>query len=166
MNTTEITYPDAAELAGQIGELDGLSYMEAVRDGRLPLDPFAHAVGLRLTECSRGIAVFEVTVQPWQVNAGQIAHGGFLSTLMDHSCGLALHTTLEAGQSCPHAGASYRFARPAKLGSTLTCRGEVVHAGRTLGVTRCTVHDQDGRLICTGDATNAITKLFSGAAMA
>lgn len=165
-HSAQIAYPDAEAVGRAIGELDGLAYLEAARDGRISLDPFTAALGLEVAEVAPGTVTFRATVQDWQVNGGLIAHGGFLSSLMDHTCGLALHTQLDAGWSCPHVSASYRFAKAARLGTVLTCRGVVLHHGRTTGVTRCELHDADDRLLATGDATHAITQLFDGAAVA
>lgn len=163
---TEIAFPVPAAVGREIGLLDGLEYLEAVRDGKLPLDPFTAALGLSVVAVARGSVTFRAEVQPWQVNGGLIAHGGFLSALMDHTCGLALHTLMGSRWSCPHTGASYRFARPARQGAVLTCAGEVMNLGRTTGVTRCTLRDQDDRLIATGDATHAVTQMFDGHATA
>jgi uncharacterized protein (TIGR00369 family) len=142
-----------------VAALSGLAYLEHVRDGALPVDPLATLLGLRVVEVGPGRIVLAAEVGADHVNHGRIAHGGFLSTLMDLTCGLALHTTLPAGRSCPHAQASYRFLRPAPEGAELRCTGEVLHAGRTLGTTRCALTDAEGRLLATGEATHAYVSL-------
>ena len=136
--------------------LDGLAYIEAMRDGELPPDAFMVTLGMRVVEVEPGRVVMEVEPNDGHLNIGGAIHGGFLSTLMDNVTGYALHTTLGPGQTPPHLAASYRFLSMGKRGVTLRATAVVLKSGRNVGHVRVEVHDADGRFVCTGETTHAV----------
>jgi uncharacterized protein (TIGR00369 family) len=136
--------------------LDGLAYIQAVRDGELLPDAFMVMLGMRVVEVERGRVVMEVVPGDGHLNLGGMIHGGFLSTLMDNVTGYALHTTLDPGQTPPHLAASYRFLTMAKPAVALRATGQVLKSGRNVGHVRVEVHDADDRLIATGETTHAV----------
>jgi uncharacterized protein (TIGR00369 family) len=150
-----IRWHDPQALLSRVSQLSGLQYVQALRDGTVPMEAFASALGVRVVSARQGEVTLAAAVEDWHVNVGVVAHGGFLSTLMDIASGLAVHSMLEPGRACPHAQASYRFLRPARRGTALSCIAQVVHQGRTLAVARAEVRDSDGHLIALGDATHA-----------
>lgn len=138
--------------------VDGLTYLRGVLEGDRPADPFTEAFGFRLAEVERGSLLVTATVDARAISASGLAHGGWLSALMDLATGMVVHSTLPAGRFSPHLQASYRFIRPALAGSALSCRAEVVSVGKSFGTARCEVRDEHDRLIATGESTNAITQ--------
>jgi uncharacterized protein (TIGR00369 family) len=66
------------------------------------------------------------------------AHAGVVSTLADHTAGAAASTAVGEGRSVLTADFTIHLLRPA-AGDLLTCRGEIVRAGRTLIVTKADV---------------------------
>jgi uncharacterized protein (TIGR00369 family) len=158
-HSAPVRWHDSDAVLGHVRPLSGLELVTAMRDGTLPMDAFATALGARVIAADAGRVTLGATVRNWQVNIGVVAHGGFLSTLMDLACGLAVQSTLPAGRASPHAQAGYRFIRTAPRAARLTCLGEVVHHGRTLAIARAEVTDDDGRLIALGDATHAYVDL-------
>jgi uncharacterized protein (TIGR00369 family) len=158
IGTSEATveWPDPGGLLGRVVDMDGLAVVEAIRDGALPMEAFSSALGVRVVAAESGRITLGASVDAWQVNIGVIAHGGFLSALMDAACGLAVHSTLPAGRACPHVQASYRFLRPAAPGTPLACTGQTVHRSRTLAVARAEIADHQGRLIALGESTHAL----------
>lgn len=137
-------------------QLDGLAYVEGVRDGLRPADPFMVALGIRVTEAARGRVVMEATPGADHLNLGGIVHGGYLSTLMDSATGFALHSTLAPGDTPPHLAASYRFLSMAWTGVTLTATAEVLKAGSRIGHVRVELRDAADRLVATGETTHAV----------
>jgi uncharacterized protein (TIGR00369 family) len=61
-----------------------------------------------------------------------------VSTLADHTAGAAASTAVGEGRSVLTADFTIHLLRPA-AGDLLTCRGEIVRAGRTLIVTKADV---------------------------
>jgi acyl-CoA thioesterase len=137
-------------------QLDGLAFVEGVRDDRWPADPFMVSLDIRVTEAARGRVVMEATPGGDHLNLGGIVHGGYLSTLMDSATGFALHTTLAPGDTPPHLAASYRFLSMARAGVALRATAEVLKAGSRIGHVRVDLRDVAGRLVATGETTHAV----------
>lgn len=135
---------------------DGLAFVEGVRDGLWPADPFMVSLGIAVTEVARGRVVMVATPGDDHRNLGGIVHGGYLSTLMDSATGFALHSTLPPGVTPPHLAASYRFLSMAWPGVALTATAEVLKAGKTIGHVRVELRDAADRLVATGETTHAV----------
>jgi acyl-coenzyme A thioesterase PaaI-like protein len=56
------------------------------------MDAFATALGAQVVAVDAGRVTPGATLENWQLNAGVVAHGGHLSTLVDLACGLAVHS--------------------------------------------------------------------------
>lgn len=153
---TVVRWSDPREVLARARDMSGLAVVEALRDRTLPMESFGAALGVRVEEAESGRIVLGTVVDAWQLNIGAMAHGGFLSALMDAACGLAIHSTLPAGRACPHVQASYRFLRLAPPQSILRCEAAAVHRGRTLAVARAEITDQHGRAIATGESTHSL----------
>jgi acyl-CoA thioesterase len=137
-------------------QLDGLAFVDGVRDGRWPADPFMVSLDIRVTEAARGRVVMEATPGDDHLNLGGIVHGGYLSTLMDSATGFALHSTLAPGDTPPHLSASYRFLSMARPGVLLRATAEVLKAGSRIGHVRVELRDVADRLVATGETTHAV----------
>lgn len=135
-------------------QLDGLSYVRAVREGSLPADPLMEAFDLRVVEVQEGRVVIGGEPAEMHLNLGGVVHGGYLSTMMDCATGYALHTMLAAGKTAPHVAASYSFLRVGLEGVGLRCEAQVQRAGDRIGQVRCEVTDMDGRVLATGETTH------------
>jgi 3-hydroxybutyryl-CoA dehydratase len=81
---------------------------------------------------------------------GRIAHGMLTASLISTVIGMHL-----PGPGCVYLGQTLRFARPVRIGDTITARAEVVEliaAKRRLRLaTICT--NQDGETVLDGEAT-------------
>jgi acyl-CoA thioesterase len=137
-------------------QVDGLAFVEGVRDGLWPADPFMVALGIAVTEAAPGRVVMVATPGEDHRNLGGIVHGGYLSTIMDSATGFALHTTLKPGDTPPHLQASYRFVAMARPGVALTATAQVLKAGRQIGHVRVDLRDAADRLVATGETTHAV----------
>jgi uncharacterized protein (TIGR00369 family) len=158
-NEAIVHWHDATQVLPRILALDGLGYVQAVAAGELPCDPLMEVLGIRVTEVERGRVVTTAEPQPQHMNLGGIAHGGYLSTILDCTSGFALHSTLEPGHSAPHVQVSYQFVRVAPPGSVLRCEATVRRSGRRLGQVEARLTDAAGRLIAAGETTNAVLAL-------
>jgi acyl-CoA thioesterase len=160
--STTVSWHDATGVLPRILALDGLAYVQAVARGELPPDPLMEVLGIAVTEAERGRVVMEAVPQPGHLNLGGIVHGGFLSTLLDCATGFALHTTFEPGQTGPHVQVAYGFLEAARAGERLRCEGNVLRSGGRLGHVRAEVTGADGRVIATGQTTNAVMTTKAG----
>jgi uncharacterized protein (TIGR00369 family) len=157
--TATVRWHDPGDVLPHVAHLDGLGYVEAVRDGRLPADPMMEALGIEVAEVERGRVLLTAVPAGPHMNLGGAVHGGFLSTMMDCATGFALHSTLPTAATGPHVSAAYGFLRFGIPGVELRCEGRILRAGARVGHVRAEVHDADGRLLATAETTHAVVSV-------
>ena len=139
-------YPDV----GLIG-LPGQERHRAGREGRTPYSPMSYLTELRMTAGSQGHSEFEMPASLWFANsAGVIA--GILAVVGDAALGSVVHGDLPAGQVMTTAELSMTFLRPAlpEAGKSLSGSGQLIHRGRSQGLSEAFLFDQSEALICHG----------------
>ena len=101
---------------------------------------------------SNGEVEFIMPVREEHTNTYGIIHGGVLVTLLDTAMGYACHC---ANNNIPTVtlNITSSFIGNCKPGSVTTTIGRVVHAGRRTMVAEGTIHDETGKLLCTGQGT-------------
>jgi uncharacterized protein (TIGR00369 family) len=78
-------------------------------------------------------------------------HGGIIGMIADTACGYAAYSLMPADSSLVTVEYKMNILSPAT--GSLTARGEVVKAGRTLTVARAEVYARDGKHIATMQQT-------------
>jgi uncharacterized protein (TIGR00369 family) len=139
-------YPDV----GLLG-LPGQERHRAGREGRTPNSPMSFLTELRMTAGSQGHSEFEMPASPWFANsAGAIA--GVLAVIGDAALGSVVHGDLPAGQLMTTAELSMTFLRPAlpEPGKAVTGAGQLIHRGRSQGLSEAFLFDASEALICHG----------------
>jgi uncharacterized protein (TIGR00369 family) len=127
--------------------LSGLSFLEAIRDGRLPAPPVSRLLGLTLAEVENGRAVFECEPSEAHYNPVGTVHGGVISTLLDSALSCAVHTALPAGTGSTTAELKVNFIRPVVTGTgRLRAEGRVIHARSRLATAEARLTDAAGKL--------------------
>lgn len=143
----------APAIAAQAGlALEGLDYMLAIAEGRLPPPPIAQLLGLEVVEAEEGRAVFALEPAEWMYNPLGSVHGGVAATVLDSCMGGAVHTTLAAGVGYTTTDLQVRYIRAmdSDTGRVLA-EGKVVHSGKRTATAEGRVFAQsDGRLIAHG----------------
>jgi uncharacterized protein (TIGR00369 family) len=128
--TRTVTWADPmAGLVAAAG-MSGLDYMRAIQDEKLPAPPIAVTMGFRLSEIAEGRAVFVAEPGEFLYNPIGVVHGGFAMTILDSAMGVAVHTTLAAGERYTTLETKVNFVRPitVKTGA-VRCEGVVIHRG-------------------------------------
>lgn len=138
--------PDTALLTGR-------EQLEKLMQG-----PGASALGqqlkMRLSEIGDGYAQFIAQPDESHYNPGLTVHGGYAATLIDSALGCAVQTKLPAGTRYGTVELKVNYVRPVTVESgTLTCRAEVVHAGRRMSTAEARVVDAQGKLVAHGSGT-------------
>lgn len=105
--------------------------------------------GIRITKLEPGRAEGELTVCRDNLNRWGVVHGGCLVTLADTVAGAAATAT---GKGTVTLNNTFNFLRPG-TGAKIHCTAEEVKIGRTIAVFRCTLTDEEGRIVATGDFT-------------
>jgi uncharacterized protein (TIGR00369 family) len=142
-SVTDATLPSTS-IAGFAGR---------VLRGEVPPPPIARDLGFDLVSLAPGQAVVEYSVDlERHANPMGTLHGGILCDLADLAMGIAYGGTLQENESFTTVELTTNFLRPVREG-TLTATAHVVHAGRSLGLIECDVHDDRGRLVARVKST-------------
>jgi uncharacterized protein (TIGR00369 family) len=140
-------YPDRSFLG-----LPGIERMGAGRRGLIPFSPMGYLTELELTEASLGHSSFSMPASPWFANSSGLISAGVLALIGDAALGSVVHSDVEAGQGMTTAELSMSFLRPVvpRPGSAVTGSGQLIHRGRTMGISEAFLFDDDDELISHG----------------
>ena len=138
--------PTASKADGE--DIDGLEFLNRIKDGRSPPPGMAVLLGMDLTEVERGRAVFEAIATTDHYNPAGGVHGGFTATLLDSCMTCAVQSALKPGLGCTTLDLNIHYTRGAtdKTG-VLRAEGKVVHVGRQMATAEGRVTDPQGRII-------------------
>lgn len=132
------------------GQMEGLHYLQQVLAGEIPESPFNILLGVRLEHAEAGRVELSCELRPEHFNKIGTAHGGFLSTLCDDACGMAVDSVSPLGTSWTSLDLNVRFLKPATPeASPLKIVGTVIRAGRSVSVTQAEVYSAAGVLLTT-----------------
>jgi uncharacterized protein (TIGR00369 family) len=140
-------YPDRSFLA-----LPGEQRMGAARRGLIPYSPMGYLTELEMTEGSRGHSTFSMPASPWFSNSSGLISGGVLAIIGDAALGSVVHSDVGPGQGMTTAELSMSFLRPVvpNPGAAVTGSGQLIHRGRSIGISEAFLFDADDQLISHG----------------
>jgi uncharacterized protein (TIGR00369 family) len=154
---TVIRWVDPAELPALVGPeplVDGLGYLQRLRDGTLPDAPAITATGAKLVEIDRGRALVHFEPQLVHCNALRQVHGGVVSTLLDTAIGYAVVSALPFGDGFSTVQLNVNFIRAIRPGEgTATIESRLVRQGRRIIVAEAEIRSADGKLCALASAT-------------
>ena len=100
------------------------------------------------TNYEEGTFTIRFKVREWELNRVGILHGGVISTMLDHTAGIAVFAFI--GHWCPTVDMDVRFISQSVLGDDLTCIGRVIHCGERFITAECVMtNETNGRLVAT-----------------
>lgn len=114
-----------------------------------PLDtnpPIAELLGFQLESVGDGEAVVTLDSGPEHANPMGTLHGGILCDIGDLAMGAAYASRLSDDESFTTLELDVKFRRPV-WEQPLTATGQVVDAGRTVGLVTCDVSGPEGELV-------------------
>lgn len=114
-----------------------------------PLDtnpPIAELLGFQLEAVGDGEAVVTLDPGPEHANPMGTLHGGVLCDIGDLAMGAAYASRLDDDESFTTLELDVKFRRPV-WEQPLTATGQVMDAGRTVGLVTCDVTGPDGELV-------------------
>lgn len=140
-------YPDRSFLG-----LPGVDRMGAGRRGLIPYSPMGYLTELEMTEGSLGHSTFSMPASPWFANSSGLISAGMLAVIGDAALGSVVHSSVEAGQGMTTAELSMSFLRPVvpREGAAVTGSGQLIHRGRTMGISEAFLFGDDDQLISHG----------------
>jgi uncharacterized protein (TIGR00369 family) len=122
----------------------------------LPADsikmPVADLIGFKIAEVTPGRAITTLQTGPQHANPMGTLHGGILCDISDAAMGIALASTLEAGQSFTTMELKINFFRPVWT-TKLTAEAMVIQRGKTTAYVECVVKDENDKLIAKSCST-------------
>ncbi len=156
LDTRERTYAweDPAPTCAAGATQDGLSILQAIGAGTLPLPPIMNTLAIEPVEAQDGMVSFKLDSEEFHLNPFGMVHGGVLAAMLDTAMGCAVHSLLPVGVGYVTSEMNVRFLRPALLGTgQLLCTGTVVHPGRNTMIASAQVVGADQRVIAIAGAT-------------
>jgi uncharacterized protein (TIGR00369 family) len=148
-----VSWRDPAPAMRESFELTGLGYLEAMRDGRLPVPPAAALIGIVVAEVEEGRVSMRLAPSEEHYNPLGLVHGGIIATLLDSVMGCAAHSTLPARRGYTTLEIKVNYLRPVTVATgEVTAEGRVV-AGRRSAVAEARLIDAAGRLYATASTT-------------
>ena len=143
--TRTVTWEDPLIVPRAAAGRSGLELLQEMIARRLPPPPIANLMGFTIASVEEGRAVFEGEPGEYLYNPIGVVHGGYAMTLLDSAMGVAVHTTLKAGERYTSLETKVNFVRPITLDTGLVrCEGNIVHRGGTIATA-------EGRLTAAGD---------------
>jgi uncharacterized protein (TIGR00369 family) len=99
--------------------------------------------GLDLKKINETEYEFSVDIKEMHLNTGQIAHGGFLSTIADTGMGTAAHQ-VAGDRRCVTINLDMKFIAAAKLGEKLDGKVKILKKTKTLVFINCLISNGKG----------------------
>lgn len=118
----------------------------------LPTAPVAALLGFTVTSMDSGQAVLEFQATERHANPMGTLHGGVLAAIADAAMGLAYMSTLGDGESFTTLEMKINFLKPVWK-ARLRAVGNVVKAGRTIGLVECDITDEQEQLVARASST-------------
>jgi uncharacterized protein (TIGR00369 family) len=139
-------------VSGQEGPEDRLAFVGEFAAS----SPYYQAMGMSLAELVEGRAVLRLAVQPSQLNADGIVHGGVLPAIADGAMGNALRTLHGAAAHVLTVEIHLHYLRPVSGGSLLA-EGRVVQSGRRVSFAEVELRDEaTGKPVARGSGVFVI----------
>jgi uncharacterized protein (TIGR00369 family) len=135
--------------------LSGLDRIRAIRDGDAPQAPMALTLGFELERVEEGDASFLGEPSEKHLNPLGTIHGGLALTMLDSAMGVAVHTTLDSGQSYGTLETKVNLVRPITLETgTVRAEGRIVHRGSRIATAEGRLLAvEGGKLLAHGTST-------------
>lgn len=138
--------------------LNGLEFLNAIKDGTLPHSAMAKTIPMQLTHVETGHIVYEVTPDENHINLQGGIHGGFCATILDSVTGAAAHTIMDKSVKFATTDLNIKMIRPMQCHQTYKGVGKIINAGRTLVITEGLIMDENEKIYAHGTATLMIIK--------
>jgi len=145
-----------------LARLDGIDVFKGIEAGDLPLPPIGRTLSFDPVRIGNGEAVFQSQPSHDHYNPLGIAHGGYITTLLDSAMGCAVHSLLKAGQGYTTVELKVNFLRPVTEATGLVrAEGRVLNQSRNLALAEARLVDGAGRLLAHATSTCQIFALTS-----
>jgi uncharacterized protein (TIGR00369 family) len=140
--------PQGSTWGPEVLQLPGLELLRASLERRLPEPPVSKLTGLRLSEVGLATASAWMPASAWWQSAAGVFLAGTTAFVADMALGSSVLTSAPAGMGVTTSELSVSFLRAATIRcQTITARGRLIHATRSLGLAEAALTDARGRLL-------------------
>ncbi len=163
LRNRDYSWADPAISAEAARTMDGMSFLAALTDGRLPAAPVARTLGFAPVSVQPGTVIFEFVPAEFHYNPIGSVHGGVLSTLCDSACGCAVQSMLPAGTHYTSLDLSVKFLRPVTAATgRLVCEGTITHLGGRSALAQARLTGPDGKLYAQATSSCMVFRPAAG----
>ena len=136
---------------------DGLERCLAILSGEIPPPPFEWLTGLRPVAYERGVAVYELPVTDWLLDATGVVSSGVLAFAADAPLGGCAISSLPVGAFIATSEMSINYVRPALPSArSIAARAHVIHMGHSFALSEVRIEDASGTLLAHGTSRNLV----------
>lgn len=122
------------------------------------LHPMLATMEIKTIYLGKGIASMRLCPLPQYSSAGGRVHGGIIATLADCVMGRAMVTA--TGRLCRTLDFNLNFVAGIFENNELIAEGNVIHAGKTVGLVEGTLFNNEGKLIAKSRASFIIDNRY------
>ena len=132
----------------------GLERLLRAKRGEAPDVPMLRLLGIEIDEVEHGRIVLRCRPTEEHLNRVGTIHGGYTASVLDTAAALCFLSTHGPGERSTTVDLSIKYIRPLLPGmETLRCVGEVVSAGKRIGVTEARIVDDAGKVYAYAAST-------------
>jgi uncharacterized protein (TIGR00369 family) len=159
-----VAWADPLATARAGGDMAGLAFLQAIRDGALPPPPAIVLLGIEMAVVEPGRVVMRLAPGEHLYNPLGAVHGGMIATVLDSAMTCAVHATLPKGRLCTTLEIKVNFVRAlTEAAGMVSAEGRLVQAGRQVALAEGRLTGVDGRLYATASTTCLLFDRPSGA---
>ncbi|UCD84987.1 MAG: PaaI family thioesterase [Deltaproteobacteria bacterium] len=119
--------------------------------------PYYQHLGMEVTESLDGSSRMRMEIRREHTNIYGTVHGGVICSMADSTCGLALGSLLNEGETAVTLDLRINYFAPLREGE-VTGIGKVIHKGGKTAVEEAEIMDKDGKLVAKAIVTHFIIK--------
>lgn len=153
-DSKDLAWADPAILRRAVMEMNGVDFIRAQADGRLPLAPFHVTAHYAPIEAAEGYTSYRCEPGFFHYNPMGGVHGGLAAILIDTAGGAAIQTAQPKGRGAAAVNISIDYFRPITRDSgPLLTEGRLVRAGGRISLADAEVKDAKGEVCARGAVT-------------
>jgi len=115
--------------------------------------PYFQLLSMKLLEFDVGASLLEIVVEKGKhLQPFGFVHGGVFSSIIDAAAFWAVYPEVDEGAGMTSVDLKLNYLAPCS-GGKLIARGRRIKLGKTLGLGKAEVTDQDGRILAHGTST-------------
>jgi uncharacterized protein (TIGR00369 family) len=149
-----VTWEDPLTTASQALEQDGIDFLQAIAEGRVPAPPIARLLGMTVEKVTVGQVVFGLETGEHLYNPIGSVHGGAFCAVLDSAMGCAVHSTLHKGQGYTTLELKVNLVKRLTIDvPKVLATGRVLTAGRRVATAEAQLTGPDGTLYAHATTT-------------